>query len=129
VAAAMWSVIDQAAQLAKTTGDDRPIGVLRAEAHAALVLGTRHDRPAITGHLTITAPLSALRPQPRPGDEVPEVDRIPTTAAHLRELLTQLEALGVQAPAGGSLALALTDDDGALLATGPSPVDEDPPPF
>ena len=38
VAAAMWSTIDQAAQLAKTSGDDRPIGVLRAEAHAALVL-------------------------------------------------------------------------------------------
>jgi hypothetical protein len=32
--AAMWSTIDQAAQLAATAGDDRPIGVLRAEAHA-----------------------------------------------------------------------------------------------
>ena len=41
----------------------------------------------------------------------------PITTAHLRELLTQLGALCVQAPPGGSLAVALTDDDGALLAT------------
>ncbi|SOC47530.1 protein of unknown function [Blastococcus aggregatus] len=120
VAAAMWSVIDQAAQLAKTAGDDRPIGVLRAEAHAALVLGTRDDdRPAITGHLTITAPLATLGGQCEPVDAawMPTVAGAPVTAAHLRELLTQLGALGVQAPPGGSLALALTDDDGALLAT------------
>ena len=45
------------------------------------------------------------------------MDGTPITAAHLRELLAQLGALGVQAPAGGSLGVALTDDDGALLAT------------
>ncbi|SDE73632.1 protein of unknown function [Blastococcus fimeti] len=120
VAAAMWSVIDQAAQLAKTAGDDRPIGVLRAEAHAARVLGMGDDsRPAMSGHVTITAPLYALRPS-RPTTETattPMVAGTPITSAHLRELLAQLNALGVQAPAGGSLALALTDDDGALLAT------------
>ncbi len=119
VTAAMWSVIDHAAQLARTAGDDRPIGVLRAEAHAALVLRPGDDtRPAFTGHVTITAPLSALGPRPRPdGGATPEVQGTPITAAHVRELLGQLSALGVQAPAGGSLALALTDDDGALLAT------------
>ncbi|MGY2130415.1 DUF222 domain-containing protein [Blastococcus sp. SYSU DS0617] len=140
VAAAMWSVIDQAAQLARTTGDDRPIGVLRTEAHAALVLRTWDtSRPAMTGHLRVTAPLSALRPpnqsrtaaQETPADEAPNraveraaagattpaVNGTAITAAHLRELLTQLGALGVQAPPGGSLAVALTDDDGALLAT------------
>ncbi|MBN1095830.1 HNH endonuclease [Blastococcus sp. TML/C7B] len=150
VAAAMWSVIDQAAQLARTAGDDRPIGVLRAEAHAALVLRTGDDgHPAMTGHLTITAPLSALRPpgsalgmgaadyageagaphaygagttgagtDPRHlGQGMPQLGSTPITTAHLRELLAQLGALGVQAPAGGTLALALTDDDGALLAT------------
>jgi hypothetical protein len=137
VAAAMWSTIDQAAQLARTTGDDRPIGVLRVEAHAALVLRPWDtSRPALTGHLTVTAPLSALRP---PGHATPRgagaedgpahradraadgacgptVGGTPITAAHLRELLAQLGALGVRAPDGGSLALALTDA-GALLAT------------
>ncbi|SOC49169.1 protein of unknown function [Blastococcus aggregatus] len=130
VTAAMWSVIDQAAQLAKTAGDDRPIGVLRAEAHAARVLGAQHDGPAMTGHVTIIAPLSALHapgheathpgasaPQACPEDSVPTVGGTPITSAHLRELLAQLDALGVQAPPGGSLTLALTDDDGALLAT------------
>ncbi len=131
VAAAMWSRIDQAAQLARTGGDDRPIGVLRAEAHAALVLQTwETSRPAMTGHLTITAPLSALRApgtdaasrrvrvsQAATGGSTPTIGGTPITTAHLRELLDQLGALGVQAPPGGSLAVALTDDDGTLLAT------------
>ncbi|WP_347057141.1 DUF222 domain-containing protein [Blastococcus sp. HT6-30] len=62
VAAAMWSVIDRAAQLAHTTGDDRPIGLLRAEAHAALVLdpgGT--GGPAFTGHVTGRHATTVLR--------------------------------------------------------------------
>jgi hypothetical protein len=137
-------VIDQAARLAKTAGDDRPIGLLRAEAHAALVLRPWDTtRPTMTGHLTLTAPLSALyRPdqatrirhaggngsaggdgrsacagRSATGQSTPAVNGTPITAAHLRELLTHLGALGVQAPPGGSLAVALTDDDGALLAT------------
>ncbi|MGY1915439.1 hypothetical protein [Blastococcus sp. SYSU DS0973] len=69
VAAAMWSVIDRAAQLARTAGDDRPIGLLRAEAHATLVLdpgGTAG--PAFTGHVTVLAPLPALgRPRDHRG--------------------------------------------------------------
>ena len=110
--------------------------MLRAEAHAALVLRPWDtSRPAITGHLTVFAPLSALRAPGRAdqpalpagqggcvdraaaGTATPSVDGTPITAAHLRELLAQLGALGVQAPAGGSLAVAVTDDDGALLAT------------
>ncbi|MGY2064727.1 DUF222 domain-containing protein [Blastococcus sp. SYSU DS0619] len=130
VAAAMWSTIDQAAQLARTAGDDRPIGMLRAEAHAALVLRPWDtSRPALTGHVTVLAPLSALqrpaedRPGP-PGDAStgldgelgPSIDGTPVTAAHLRELLAQLDALGMRAPEGGSLAVAVTGEDGALLA-------------
>ena len=42
---------------------------------------------------------------------------LPITAAHVRELLARLGALGVQAPGGGSLTVALTDADGALRAT------------
>ena len=44
----------------------------------------------------------------------------PITAAHVRELLAQLDAVcpgGLQAPTGGSLQVAVTDADGALLAT------------
>lgn len=133
VVAAMWSTIDQAAQLARTGGDDRPIGVLRAEAHAAMVLRSWDtSRPAMTGHLTLTAPLSALGP---PGEaaacqktrehqqaaadaaDLPTLNGTPITTAHLRELLAQLGALGVQAPPGGSLVIALTGDDGTLRAT------------
>ncbi|MGY1721678.1 DUF222 domain-containing protein [Blastococcus sp. SYSU DS0533] len=121
VAAAMWSAIDQAAQLARTGGDDRPIGVLRAEAHAALVLRPWDtSRPAMTGHVTVVAPLAALgRPAGAGalGSEAgPSVDGIPITAAHLRELLARLGALGVQAPPGGSRAVAITGAVGALLA-------------
>lgn len=125
VAAAMWSTIDQAAQLARTTGDDRPIGVLRAEAHAALVLRPWDvTRPAVTGQVTVVAPLPALSPvaggarsAADVGDERgASVNGTPITAGHLRELLAQLDALGVRAPRGGSLAVAITDEDGALLA-------------
>ncbi|MGY1644437.1 HNH endonuclease [Geodermatophilus sp. SYSU D00703] len=49
-----------------------------------------------------------------------EVDEQPITAAHLRELLTQLDAIcpgGLQAPAGGTLTIAVTDAAGGLLAS------------
>ncbi|MGY1689763.1 hypothetical protein [Geodermatophilus sp. SYSU D01105] len=84
--------------------------------------------------LTITAPLDALTPARSPAHDasagfaargsvparVGEVDGQPITAAHLRELLTQLDAIcpgGLQAPAGGSLTVAITGPGGALLAT------------
>ncbi|WP_198598055.1 HNH endonuclease signature motif containing protein, partial [Blastococcus atacamensis] len=84
--------------------------------------------------LTVVAPLNALTPAafpptggPRPAAFTPpgtaaavgEVDGEPVTAAHLRELLTRLDALcpgGLQAPPGGSLDIAITDATGALLA-------------
>jgi hypothetical protein len=53
--------------------------------------------------------------------EPAEVDGQPITAAHLRSLLEQLDAIcpgGLQAPAGGTLDIALTDPtSGALRAT------------
>jgi hypothetical protein len=51
------------------------------------------------------------------GEPPGEVGGQPITAAHLRALLTDLDALGLRAPAGGSLDLALTDPDGTLRAT------------
>ena len=120
VAAAMWSTIDQAAQLARTTGDDRPIGVLRAEAHAALVLRPWDtSRPAVTAHVTVVAPLAALRADgtAAPDGELgPSLNGFPITAGHLRELLAELGALGLGAPPGGRVDVALTDERGALLA-------------
>ncbi|WP_104525622.1 HNH endonuclease signature motif containing protein [Blastococcus atacamensis] len=89
--------------------------------HAALVLRPWDtSRPAVTAQVTVTAPLAALRPAgwaaPSIGAEPPTLDGEPITAAHLRELLGRLDALGVQAPPGGGLAVAITGDDGALLA-------------
>ncbi|WP_245817479.1 HNH endonuclease signature motif containing protein [Geodermatophilus saharensis] len=42
---------------------------------------------------------------------------MPITAAHLRALLRELDALGVQAPEGGTVTVALTEEDGSLRAT------------
>ncbi|RBY83501.1 HNH endonuclease signature motif containing protein, partial [Blastococcus sp. TF02A-30] len=112
---------------------DRPIGVLRGEAHAALVLNPGGaDGAGFTGHVTVLAPLPALTgggARAAAADPVgagrsgaagecgPAVGGQPITAAHLRELLAQLGGLGLQAPPGGSLAVAITDEHGALLAT------------
>jgi hypothetical protein len=56
-----------------------------------------------------------------PGAPMPEVDGQPITAAYLRELLERLDAIcpgGLQAPAGGTLELAVVDPaTGRLRAT------------
>ncbi|MGY1847148.1 DUF222 domain-containing protein [Blastococcus sp. SYSU DS1021] len=130
-ARACRDAVDRHARAAKDAGDTRPIGMLRAGALADLLLRPWQQQPAVTAQLTVVAPLDALTPRrflaagapapaafTRPGTASPvgEVDGEPITAAHLRELLTQLDGLGVQAPAGGSLQIALTDATGALLA-------------
>jgi hypothetical protein len=45
------------------------------------------------------------------------VNRLPITAAHVRELLARIGALGLRAPEGGALTFAVADGDGRLLAT------------
>ena len=121
LAAACWSTVDELAWMVKNDGDVRPIGQLRAGVLADLILrpwdGTR---PAVTANLTIVAPLPSLAAAAEPGAEPAEVDGLPITAAHVRELLTQLDAVcpgGLQAPTGGSLQVAVTNANGALLAT------------
>ena len=42
---------------------------------------------------------------------------LPITAAHLRDLLARVGALGLTAPDGGTLSYAVTGPDGELLAT------------
>jgi hypothetical protein len=67
--------------------------------------------------LTVTAPLSSLTGA---GVEPGEVNGRPISAAHVRELLEQLDSVcpgGLQAPTGGSLQIAVTDADGVLRAT------------
>lgn len=118
LAAACWSTVDQLAQMAKADGDPRPIGQLRAGVVADLILRPWDTtRPPVTAHLTVVSPLASLGPGAGPPGEVAGQ---PITAAHVRELLVQLDALcpgGLQAPAGGSLEVAVTDGSGALLAT------------
>jgi hypothetical protein len=127
VASACWSTIDELAWMRKNDGDPRPIGLLRALTHADLILRPWDtSRPPVTAVLQVTAPLPGLRP-PAPvsgeqsvAQEPADVNGQPITAAHVRELLAQLDAVcpgGLQAPTGGSLTVAVTAADGALLAT------------
>jgi Domain of unknown function (DUF222) len=127
VAAAMYRTVDAHARQAKGDGDLRPIGQIRAEVSAAMTFRPWDDsRPAVTAELRVLAPVNSLLPDPsnseihgRPSG-VAEVDGEPITAAHLRALLTALDAVcpgGLRAPTGGSLHLDLLGAGGDLLAT------------
>jgi hypothetical protein len=121
----MVRAVDATTRLSVVDGDTRPVGMLRAEVMADLVLRPwAQDRPAVTAELRVLAPINALLPDPaapqligRP-DGVGEVAGEPVTAGHLRALLTALDAVcpgGLQAPTGGSLHLALTDPHSGRL--------------
>jgi hypothetical protein len=114
-AAEAYDLIDQLARMAKADGDGRPIGQLRAEVFSLLLRRPADSGlPTATANVTVTAALEALAGTAgTPGS----VNGLPITAAHLRELLQRLGALGLRAPDGGTVTLALTDADGALRAT------------
>ncbi|MGY1730715.1 DUF222 domain-containing protein [Geodermatophilus sp. SYSU D01045] len=115
VAAACHAVVDALARMRKADGDPRPIGQLRTVVLADLLQRPwESGRPAVTAHLQVIATLSALAGR---STEAGQVNGFPITAAHLRELLQQMEALGMQAPEGGSVTLALVEDDGTPRAT------------
>jgi hypothetical protein len=101
---------DRYARMLRADGDPRPLGLLRADMVAHLILRPWDTtRPAVTAQLSITAPLSCLRAGSK---QVAAVDGQPITADHLREILTELDAVcpgGLQAPAGGSLHISLVD--------------------
>ena len=122
VAAACWSTIDQLAWMRKKDGDERSIGQLRSLVHADLILRPWDtSRPPVTAHLTVFAAIDSLSSG---GGAPAEVNGQPVTSAHVRELLAELDAVcpgGLQAPTGGSLQIAVTDADGALLATAGRP--------
>jgi hypothetical protein len=77
---ACWDAADTDARAAKAAGDPRPIGVLRCEAVRRRLLGndTDPDRPPVSAHVTVLAPLDALeaaaRPDPAPETPVVLVD-------------------------------------------------------
>ncbi|SDD49880.1 protein of unknown function [Geodermatophilus telluris] len=115
VAAACVDLVDQLAVLLKRDGDERPIGQLRAAVLADLIQRPWDDsRPPVTAHLQLVATLGALRGE---SAEAGEVNRLPITIGQLRELLAQLDGLGLRTPDGGSATLALTEHDGTLRAT------------
>jgi hypothetical protein len=68
----------------------------------------------VTAHLQLIATLASLAGR---SAEPGEVNGLPITIGQLRELLTQLDALGVRTPDSGSVTLALTGANGALHAT------------
>ncbi len=115
VAAACHDMIDQLAVLLKRDGDERPIGQIRTGIHADLILRPWQTGRAVTAHLQLTATLASLAGQ---STECGAVNGLPITAAHLRDLLHRLDTLGLRTPEGGSVTLALTEDDGTLRATG-----------
>src|SRR3712207_6461209 len=114
VAATCHALVDELARMLKADGDPRPIGQLRTVVLADLLQRPWQTGSSVTAHLQIVATLASLAAG---SDEPGEVNGLPITAAHLRELLRQLDALGLQEPAGGSVTLALADDDGAPRAT------------
>jgi hypothetical protein len=127
IAAAMVGTVDAYARQAKAEGDVRLLGQLRAEVMAASMLRPWDDsRPPVTAELRVLAPLNALLPDPADPMSggapagIAAVEDESITAAHLRALLTALDAVcpgGLQAPTGGSLYLDLLGGGGNLLAT------------
>ena len=106
--------ISTLAVMAKKDGDPRPIGQIRAEIFSLLVRGAAIGAKGARPSLTIVAALEALEgTSTQPG----EVNGYAITPAHLAELLRRVGALGLQTPADGSLAFAITDENGRLIAT------------
>ena len=114
-AAACYAVIHQLAAMLKADGDERPIGQIRSAVHSMLLLRPAdHGLGGVSIQLTVTAALDGLEGA---GDRGGDAAGFAITAAHLRELLRRVEAIGLTTPAGGSLTFALTDERGQLLAT------------
>lgn len=117
-AAACYAVIDQLAAVAKADGDQRPIGEIRSAIMTMLILRPAdHGLPGVTVQLTVTAALDGLEGTSTRGGEV---GGFPITAAHLRDLLARIGAIGLTTPADGTLTFAITDQRGRLLATVPA---------
>jgi hypothetical protein len=118
-AAACHDAISQYADLLRADGDTRPIGVIRAAVAQDLILRPWDtSRPSVTAQLVIHAPLPALSPGGTGSQSPAEIAGEVVTAAQCRELLEQLDMLGVRAaPAGGCVQVAVGDPvTGRLVA-------------
>ena len=110
-----FDLVDQLATMLKADGDARRIGALRAHVLSILIRRPADNGlPQVRGNVTVTAALDALGgTRSTPG----EVNGLPITAAHVRELLARVGALRLSTPDGGTLTFAITGPDGELLAT------------
>jgi len=119
-AAACVSTVHQLADITRAGGDTRPIGVIRADVAADLILRPwDRSRPPVTAQLVIHAPIRSLHPAPAGATQpAAEVAGEVATAAQCREVLQELDMLGVRsAPAGGCVQVALGDPvTGRLVA-------------
>jgi hypothetical protein len=132
LAAACQATIDELAWRAKKAGDDRPIGILRVGVLTDLIQRPWLSPEPVAAHVEVQVPLGALTPGgflaqgsplppalTRPGsvaEPTGAVAGVPITAAHVRDVLAQLGAVGLQTPPGGSIGFSFTDDRGALQA-------------
>jgi hypothetical protein len=107
--AACLDAISRHADLLRADGDTRPIGVIRAAVAQDLILRPWDtSRPSVTAQLVIHAPLPALSADSPGSQPAAEVAGEVVTAAQCRELLEQLDMLGVRsAPAGGCVQVAI----------------------
>jgi hypothetical protein len=114
-AAEGYAMLDQLARMAKADGDERPIAQLRTELFSLLLRRPGGSgQPGVAAQLTITAGLDSLAGG---SAKAGAVNGLAITAAHARELLARIGALGLTAPDGGGLVFAITAADGQLLAT------------
>lgn len=114
-AAACDDAIGQYARMMRADGDQRPMGVLRSVVTRDLILRPWDPRPAVTAHLTIHASTATVE---RDGVDPAEVNGEVVSAEQCRELLDELDMLGVRgAPLGGSVQVAISDSStGRLVA-------------
>jgi hypothetical protein len=101
-AAACVDAISQHADLLRADGDMRPVGVIRAAVAADLILRPWDtSRPPVAAQLVVHAPLAALAAPSTNPQPAAEVAGEVVTAAQCRELLEQLDMLGVRSTSGG----------------------------
>src|SRR3954447_8933080 len=99
-AAEAYAQLDELARMAKADGDPRPIAQIRCELFSLLLRRPGGpDQPGVAARLTITVTLDSLAGT---ATHAGSVNGLAITAAHARELLARIGALGLQCPPDGS---------------------------
>ena len=110
---AAYDMVDALARLRRADGDERPLGVLRAETGLDLMLRPWDtSRPPVTAQLVLHASTRALRsdgdPAQRQGPG--ELDGTVVSAAECRDVLAEVDMLDLtDPPTGGSVLVAVDD--------------------